>query len=153
MMSKKNKVKELSAGIIFLTEDKELFMGRVTGSRPKGTLAHKWDIPKGHVEPGESPIEAAMRECEEETGFVKYDPAFLKDLGEHRYSDNKNIHLFQYMLPVEHEQFRNCVCTAYHTFEDGTSVPEFDAFALIKPSQWEYVMGKSLYKVITKLIG
>ena len=26
MMSKKNKVKELSAGIIFLTEDKELFI-------------------------------------------------------------------------------------------------------------------------------
>jgi 8-oxo-dGTP pyrophosphatase MutT (NUDIX family) len=152
MMSKKNKVKELSAGIIFLTEDKELFMGRVTGSRPKGSLAHRWDIPKGRVEPGESPIEAAIRECEEETGFTQYDPAFLKDLGEHNYSDNKNIHLFQYTIPVEHEQFRNSVCNSYHTFPDGRQIPEFDAFALIKPSQWEYVMGKSLYKVLTTLL-
>ena len=127
-------------------------MGRVTGSRPKGSLAHRWDIPKGRVEPGESSIEAAIRECEEETGFTQYDPAFLKDLGEHHYSDNKNIHLFLYTIPVEHEQFRNSVCNSYHTFPDGRQIPEFDAFALIKPSQWEYVMGKSLYKVLTTLL-
>ena len=137
MMNKKNKVKELSAGIIFMTEDKELFMGRVTGSRKPGMPAHKWDIPKGHVEAGESPIEAA----------------FLKDLGEFRYSDNKNLHLFLYTVPVEHEQFRHSKCSAYHTFPDGSSVPEFDAFALIKPSQWQYVMGKSMYKVLTQIFG
>ncbi len=153
MMSKKNVVKELSAGIIFMTEDKELFMGRVTGSRKPGMPAHKWDIPKGHVEAGESPIEAAMRECEEETGFTQYDPAFLKDLGEFRYSDNKNLHLFLYTAPVEHEQFRHSKCSAYHTFPDGSSAPEFDAFALIKPSQWQYVMGKSMYKVLTQIFG
>ncbi|QMP18825.1 nudix hydrolase [Escherichia phage CJ20] len=151
MMSKK--VKELSAGIIFMTEDKELFMGRVTGSRKPGMPAHKWDIPKGHVEAGESPIEAAIRETEEETGFTQYDPAFLKDLGEFRYSDNKNLHLFLYTVPVEHEQFRHSKCSAYHTFPDGSSVPEFDAFALIKPSQWQYVMGKSMYKVLTQIFG
>ena len=29
----------------------------------------KIDIPKGHVEPGESDIEAAIRECQEEAGI------------------------------------------------------------------------------------
>ena len=96
--------------------------------------------------------ESPIRECEEETGFTQYDPAFLKDLGEHHYSDNKNIHLFLYTIPVEHEQFRNSVCNSYHTFTDGRQIPEFDAFALIKPSQWEYVMGKSLYKVLTTIL-
>lgn len=43
-------MKTLSAGIIFMTEDKDLFMGRVTGSRKTGMMAHRWDIPKGCVE-------------------------------------------------------------------------------------------------------
>ena len=29
----------------------------------------KWDLPKGHIEPGESFLEGAIRECYEETGL------------------------------------------------------------------------------------
>jgi bis(5'-nucleosidyl)-tetraphosphatase len=29
-----------------------------------------WDLPKGRLEPGESPLEAALREAREETGLV-----------------------------------------------------------------------------------
>jgi len=34
-------------------------------------MEHKdrWDLPKGHVDPGETDMEAALRELEEETGF------------------------------------------------------------------------------------
>jgi 8-oxo-dGTP pyrophosphatase MutT (NUDIX family) len=32
-----------------------------------------WDFPKGEVEPGESPLEAAVRETREETGLVELD--------------------------------------------------------------------------------
>ncbi|MCH2203154.1 MAG: NUDIX domain-containing protein [Fuerstiella sp.] len=34
-------------------------------------MEHKdrWDLPKGHVDPGESDLECALRELEEETGF------------------------------------------------------------------------------------
>ena len=113
-MSKK--IKEVSAGIIFFTEDYELFMGRVTNSGLGGGPS-RWDIPKGHIEEGETPIEAAIRECREETGFVDYDQSLLVDLGRHDYASNKDIHLFQYMHPVEHSQFRDCVCTAYHTLK------------------------------------
>ncbi|KAK2583886.1 hypothetical protein KPH14_001160 [Odynerus spinipes] len=34
---------------------------------------HHWTPPKGHVDPGESDIETALRETEEEAGFVKND--------------------------------------------------------------------------------
>ncbi len=36
-------------------------------------MEHKdrWDLPKGHVDPGETDMEAALRELEEETGFVR----------------------------------------------------------------------------------
>jgi len=41
----------------------------------------RWDLPKGHVDPGETDMEAALRELEEETGFVRdellIDPDFV----------------------------------------------------------------------------
>ena len=46
-------------------------------------MKHKdrWDLPKGHVDPGETDLEAAYRELHEETGIqqaeVEYDPSFL----------------------------------------------------------------------------
>lgn len=46
----------------------------------------RWDLPKGHVDPGESDMECALRELEEETGFgeseLTIDPDFCF---EHRY--------------------------------------------------------------------
>lgn len=52
-------------------------------------MKHKdrWDLPKGHVDPGESDLEAAFRELEEETGIsadeVEVDSSFLF---EHQYA-------------------------------------------------------------------
>ena len=41
-----------------------------------------WDYPKGHVNAGESDLEAAMRELEEETGLTKVDltPGFAREI-------------------------------------------------------------------------
>ena len=38
-----------------------------------------WSLPKGHVDPGESLMEAALREIHEETGIQA--PLYIKDLG------------------------------------------------------------------------
>lgn len=41
---------------------------------------HRWDLPKGHCEPGESFLQTALRETEEETGIAEellsVDPVF-----------------------------------------------------------------------------
>ena len=50
----------------------DLSRGRVlAGRRPGGVhLAFKWEFPGGKIEPGESPMECAVREALEETGLV-----------------------------------------------------------------------------------
>lgn len=49
----------------------------VTGNPVKSFLLmehkNRWDLPKGHVDPGETDMEAALRELEEETGFEEDD--------------------------------------------------------------------------------
>ncbi|MEQ8787223.1 MAG: (deoxy)nucleoside triphosphate pyrophosphohydrolase [Pirellulaceae bacterium] len=46
--------------------------GRVLiGQRPPGAkLAGLWEFPGGKIEPGETPEQAAIRECREETGLA-----------------------------------------------------------------------------------
>ena len=62
-----------------------------------------WSLPKGHIDPGETPLEAAKREIYEESGIKKL--KYIKDLGFfERYkigldgqddkSELKRIHLF-----------------------------------------------------------
>ncbi len=57
----------LCRGKILMT--KELIYGK-----------EKISLPKGHIEKGETPLEAAIRECEEETGIHLSEKEFRKEL-------------------------------------------------------------------------
>jgi 8-oxo-dGTP pyrophosphatase MutT (NUDIX family) len=62
--------KVLSAGVIPLRRTAE-------GWRILVLRAYKnWDFPKGRVEPGEEPIDAAKREATEETGLTEFEFPF-----------------------------------------------------------------------------
>ncbi|MFP6648907.1 MAG: NUDIX domain-containing protein, partial [Pirellulaceae bacterium] len=39
----------------------------------------RWDLPKGHLDPGETPAECALRELEEETGIGQEDISIVED--------------------------------------------------------------------------
>jgi predicted NUDIX family NTP pyrophosphohydrolase len=61
----------LSAGILLFRErggETEVLLIRPGGPYWRNKDAGSWMIPKGAVEPGEVPAEAALREFEEETG-------------------------------------------------------------------------------------
>jgi 8-oxo-dGTP pyrophosphatase MutT (NUDIX family) len=60
-------VDETSAGglVVDSTEERAAIIGRLDR---KGRLL--WSLPKGHIEPGESPEQAARREVAEETGII-----------------------------------------------------------------------------------
>ena len=58
-------MKELSCGFIII-DPKEL---RILGVHPTGH-GKVFDIPKGHIEKGETPLQCAIRELKEETGII-----------------------------------------------------------------------------------
>jgi bis(5'-nucleosidyl)-tetraphosphatase len=39
----------------------------------------RWDLPKGHLDPGETPAECALRELKEETGIGQEDISIAED--------------------------------------------------------------------------
>lgn len=145
-MAKVKKPKELSAGIIFQSECKtKIFMGRATFQKPE-----KWDIPKGHVEPGETNIQAAIRECQEETGFIVSEND-LVDIGLFKYSSNKDLYVFMHTgsnLP----QAETALCTAMFTTPWGGSYPELDKFEWVDLSDIPVRCGVSLRTVLTEIL-
>lgn len=77
-----------TAGIIILNKNKHILVLKATGSK------EHWTIPKGHIEKGESPIQAAIRETREEAG-IDLDEKHLISLGSQAYNNKKKrIHVF-----------------------------------------------------------
>jgi putative (di)nucleoside polyphosphate hydrolase len=58
-----------SVGILLFASDGRIFVGR----RLRGAVG-TWQPPQGGIEPGETPLEAAVRELREETGVVSVEP-------------------------------------------------------------------------------
>lgn len=59
------------------------------------TRGGKWIFPKGHVEPGETAAQAALRECEEETGLLV---ELVGPAGSATYKDNDEKVTVEYFI-------------------------------------------------------
>jgi 8-oxo-dGTP pyrophosphatase MutT (NUDIX family) len=73
--------REFSAGGVVV----KVVRGRtmVAAIRPQGKPAGTWALPKGNLDPGESPAETAVREVLEETGL---EARLVEKLGDVRYT-------------------------------------------------------------------
>ena len=79
---------DFAAGGIVLSEEKILLVKNKKGDSSKDSEPW-WGYPKGHLEEGEKPSEAAVREVFEETGFeVKI--VNTKPIAESRYAVERN---------------------------------------------------------------
>jgi len=113
-------IRETSAGFIVFYFDKERM--QVEYLLLLNSKGH-WDFPKGHVEEGESLIEGAKRELEEEAGIksIKAYPTFMEKIsyyyveqGERRF---KEVYFFlgevaskEVKISFEHTDYRWVSC-------------------------------------------
>ena len=111
--------RRLSCGILILNPQRELLLCHVTGQ-------DHWDLPKGGLHDGESPLQAALRETREETG-LQFDAAGLLELGRFDYRPKKDLHLFATLVPRIDVATLHCES---HFAQWGTDrrLPEMDGY-------------------------
>ncbi len=115
------------------------------------TRSRYWDLPKGLLEGGEAPGQAALRECFEETGLDWRDRAGeLEDLGRHPYLPAKDLHLFRLRLAGV-PSLDACRCTSMVQLPGGRSFPEVCAFEWAAAAQAKALVGKSLRALLERL--
>lgn len=114
--------KTISAGIIILNSKNQIL-----GCKPFGKYIGRCDIPKGGIEEGETPYEAAIRETFEETG-LKLDNIELEEIGLCKYQDKKDLYLFKCVYDIEDLSILNC--TSLFTMNECL-YPEVDGYEWI----------------------
>ena len=110
-----------SCGTLLINPHGKILLCHVTNTR-------NWDIPKGMQDPGESTLEAAIRELWEEAGLA-FDAAEFEDLGSFDYRRDKRLHLYKVRGPAELASLDALKCTSYFPHQyTGAMTPEVDGF-------------------------
>lgn len=134
-------MKKISAGLILT--DKTKFLGcHSTGN-------YFYDIPKGSIEEGETPLEACIREVKEETGLIVGDEKLI-DLGVFDYNYEKNLHLFL-LVKAQLPDATKMICTTHFEAKTGKLLPEVDRFRYINFSDKEVFLTENMKRVIQKI--
>lgn len=137
------------------TVERPLSCGTLITSPAGWLLAHatatpRWDLPKGRLEPDETPLQAALRETWEEVGLDLSPYADrLIDLGRRPYLRAKDLHLFRLDLDQAWD-LSGCVC---HSFLErhGRQLPETDDYAWVPVDQVHLRVGPSLVRYFQKM--
>lgn len=129
-------MKKTSCGFFIINE-----LGEILTCRP--TLTDNWDIPKGMQEDGESYIQTAIRELDEETGIDlmgrhKEIYSTIEDIGLFRYNSQKNLYLFKVYVQKSDIVTEDLVCRSMFTHKaTKTKLPENDKFEWMKVEEFE----------------
>lgn len=121
-MRQQSRVRQsVSCGTLVVNPAGQLLLCHVTHT------AH-WDIPKGMQDPGETTLEAAVRELREEAGAVFPVERFV-DLGGFDYRRDKRLHLYRVEAGRDLVTLDALVCTSFFPHHlTGVMVPETDGF-------------------------
>ncbi|RZA30277.1 MAG: NUDIX hydrolase [Lysobacteraceae bacterium] len=120
-MKGSTKQQAVSCGTLVVDAQRRLLLCHVTGTG-------KWDIPKGMQDPGESALEAAMRELREETGLVFAQERFV-EIGRIAYRPDKALHLFRVDAGDALPTLDHLACHSFFPHHvTGKPTPETDGF-------------------------
>jgi len=133
--------RRLSCGVALLLDSHEILLCHVTGQR-------QWDLPKGGIDAGESPRQAALRETQEETGLVLGGES-LFDIGRHPYTAKKDLHLFACLSPRIDPRELHCASCFVERLS-GRSRPEMDGFGWFAFERIESLCTPKLAALLTR---
>jgi 8-oxo-dGTP pyrophosphatase MutT (NUDIX family) len=118
----------VTCGTLIVNPDGQLLLCHVTNTA-------KWDIPKGMQDPGESTLEAAMRELYEEAG-IAFAPDRFTDIGLFDYRPDKRLHLYLVRSGADLDNLAHLKCTSFFPHHaSGESTPEVDGYRWAERSQ------------------
>ena len=129
-------MKKITAAVVIINSK-----GDILGCHGTNRTGGGFDFPKGCLEDGESPRDAAIRELQEETGIV-LDGNFLIDCGEHPHNREKRIHIFLYKT----EEFPDpdiLWCSTYFEL-NGKMLPEVNGYEIIPKEKRQEKFNKVL---------
>jgi 8-oxo-dGTP pyrophosphatase MutT (NUDIX family) len=110
-----------AGGVVARTVDGEREYLLVEARRSRG----EWVLPKGHIEPGETPEAAAVREVQEEAGVRA---AVVARAGESKYAvDGQPVRTIFFLMRYEGEARRQeDRARAWRRYEDALRLLRFD---------------------------
>lgn len=127
--------KQISAGLLLYrrsTGTLELLLAHPGGPFWKHRDSGAWTIPKGQVSPGETLLETACREFQEETGIVPAGPYL--PLGSIQQKAGKVVHAWAWEGTADLADIRSNL-TAMHTPAGWQDYPEIDRCEWFTPEQ------------------
>ncbi len=137
-------MKSLTCAIVILNEFDEILLCHSTGN-------NHYNLPKGMIDEGETPLEAAIRECREETGLV-FTPDQLEIIGTYSYTPVKDIFLTVALVEKNTIDMNALVCESM--FERyGKQFPEMDGYMWSPIKDSLRHMPKNLQTVMAKNFG
>ena len=131
------------AGVI-ITDGERFLIGHAPNKKNE---PNTWDLPKGHVEKGETPYEAAKREAKEEFN-VNVEGMELAG----KYKLGKDDFWIYVSLVNNLPVVANCKCNSYFDWY-GKKLPEISEFRLAKLDDIEGLLYKSLVSPVLKALG
>ena len=141
--SKKGHTMKISCGVI-VTDGTSIVLGHSTGSP-----ANIHDIPKGMLEEGENPIEAALRELYEETGLTA-SAGDLQNLGEFAYLRDKKLYLFLWKVS-KMPDIKTLKCHSFFDGPNGEQLPEFNRYSIVPWQEVSNFVREPMYVVLKQV--